>query len=489
MGEFIWTYLGTSVSLTGMTNKNFLILCSDEHAPGALSCRGHPVIKTPALDGLAARGTTFTCAYSPSPICIPARACLATGLQVHETRCWSSAEPYHGQHRSWMHDLRDAGHEVVSIGKLHFRSKDDDNGFCEELLPMYLTNNGKGWPQGLIRNPMPGFPEAAELARDVGPGETSYTHYDRNITELAREWISNADQNKPWTLFVSFISPHYPLTAPEEFFDLYRDTDLPSPIGSSSSSEHPVLQEMRKFWDYEDYFDPKSRDLAVRSYYGLCSFLDHNISQVLSALEKSGQMDDTTILYISDHGEMLGNHGFWAKSVMYEDSVGVPMILAGKGIPAGISSTPVSLTDLAATLHCHAGLEQSETCQQWQSKDLIKIANTPQDDRFILSEYHDGGSPTGFYMIRQNDWKYVYYAGGFPPQLFNLASDPNEQIDLSANPEFSEQIRHMHSLLEEVLDPEAVSKQAFADQELVIEANGGKDAVLEMPSFNHTPID
>ncbi|MEM9330966.1 MAG: sulfatase-like hydrolase/transferase [Pseudomonadota bacterium] len=472
-----------------MTNKNFLIVCSDEHAPGALSCRGHPIVKTPTLDALASRGTVFSRAYSPSPICIPARACLATGLQVHETRCWSSAEPYHGQHRSWMHDLRDAGHTVVSIGKLHFRSKEDDHGFCEELLPMYLTNNGKGWPQGLIRDPMPGFPEAAELAQDVGPGETSYTNYDRDITELAKEWISGADRSKPWTLFVSFISPHYPLTVPEAFFNLYRDVELPPPIAPAESSEHPVLREMRKFWDYEDHFDAKSRDLAVRSYYGLCSFLDHNIKQVLGALETSGQMEDTTILYISDHGEMLGNHGFWAKSVMFEDSVGVPMILAGDGIPVGINTTPVSLTDLAATVRQHAGISDTSNNKEWQSKDLVALAHNPEHDRFIISEYHDGGSPTGFYMIRQNDWKYVYYAGGFPPQLFHLGDDPDETTDLSTDTRYTEQLNHMHGLLEEILDPEQTSKRAFADQEIVIEANGGRDAVLNLPSFNHTPID
>ena len=171
-----------------MKKQNFLIICSDEHAPGALSCRGHPVIKTPELDELARRGTTFTNAYSPSPICVPARACLATGMHVHETRCWSSAEPYHGQHRSWMHVLREAGRNVVSIGKLHFRSSEDDNGFSDEILPMYLTNGGKGWPQGLIRDPMPGFPEAAEMAKDVGPGTSTYTDYDKDITRLAVDW-------------------------------------------------------------------------------------------------------------------------------------------------------------------------------------------------------------------------------------------------------------------------------------------------------------
>ena len=473
-----------------MTSHNFLILCSDEHAPNALSCRKHPAIRTPVLDRLASQGTVFTNAYSPSPICVPARACLATGTHVHENRCWSSAEPYHGQHRSWMHELKDAGRNVTSIGKLHFRSAQDDNGFCEEILPMYLTNNGKGWPQGLIRDPMPGFAEATEMAEGVGPGETSYTNYDTNITDLAQQWLRNPDNSKsPWTLFVSYISPHYPLTAPQSFFDLYAQVDVEKPIEDPAINHHPVLREMRKFWDYDDYFDAETRELAVRSYYGLCSFLDSNIGKVLTALEASGQAENTIILYISDHGEMLGNHGFWAKSVMYEDSVGIPMILSGPGVPAGTNDTAVSLIDVAATVRQIAKLPYEKPIEPWRSTSLIDLASQPDPDRLILSEYHDGGSPTGIFMIRKGDWKYVYYAGGNPAQLFNLADDPLELNNLADASDFLSVREEMHASLNEILDPEEVNQSAFADQRVVIDANGGEEAILSMPSFNHTPVD
>ncbi|MEM7069918.1 MAG: sulfatase-like hydrolase/transferase [Pseudomonadota bacterium] len=471
-----------------MENRNFLILCSDEHAPRALSCLGHPTIKTPVLDSLAARGTVFDRAYSPSPICVPARACLATGQHVHETKCWSSAEPYHGQHRSWMHDLRDAGRNVTSIGKLHFRSGLDDNGFSEEILPMYLANDGKGWPQGLIRDPMPGFPEAAEMAKDVGPGESTYTNYDKDIAELTVDWLRKPVAQDPWTLFVSFVSPHYPLTAPQEFFDLYKDVELPEPIVDQLIDKHPVLREMRKFWDYDDYFDVKSRDLAVRSYFGLCSFLDHNIGRVISALEETGQLDNTVILYISDHGEMLGNHGFWAKSVMYEDSVGIPMIIAGPDIPQGINTTPVNLVDVAATARQTAGIEYQSPDEDWQSTSLVDLAKAPDSDRFTFSQYHDGGSPTGFYMIRRGDWKYVYYTKENPCQLFNMTEDPHELNDLGDSETHTAIRAEMHELLCRVVEPESVNEVAFADQEKAIAANGGKDAILNLPSFNHTPV-
>ena len=392
-----------------------------------------------------------------------------------------------------MRRLRDRGHVTVSIGKLHFRSGKDDNGFSEEILPMYLANDGKGWPQGLIRNPLPGFEEAKELARDAGPGESTYTEYDRGITTEACKWLRRyptAPNDKPWALFVSFVSPHYPLTAPQEFYDLYPNERMPETIagGHNWKPNHPVLREMAKFWDYDSHFDEETRERAKQGYFGLCSFLDDNIRQVLEALEDSGAARDTVVIYITDHGEMLGNHGFWAKSEMYEDSVGIPLIMAGSDVPVGVNHTLVSLTDIASTVESLVGLDIPSVEAPWQGRPLQGFIDGPDAERIILSEYHDGGSPTGFFMIRQGAWKYVYYAGGQPAQLFNLANDPNELTDLGEPPDHQDVREMMHGLLTSILDPEEVNAQAFADQAALLEQFGGRESVLAMPRFNHTPV-
>ncbi|WP_282610285.1 sulfatase-like hydrolase/transferase [Pelagibius sp. Alg239-R121] len=477
-----------------MGAPNVLILCSDEHARSAAGCYGHTVVQTPTLDRLAAQGTRFTRAYTPSPICVPARASLATGLHVHETRCWSSAEPYHGQIESWMHRLRAGGQTVVSIGKLHFRLSDDDNGFSEEILPMHVTNGGMGWPQGLLRNPLPTFESVAELAAETGPGESDYTEYDRRVTREACNWLRGrplADAKAPWSLFVSFVSPHYPLTAPKPFFDLYDGCEIPDPLDreTASCTGHPVLREMAGFWDYDSHFDPDKRRLARRCYYGLCSFLDDNIRQVLEALEDSEQARDTLILYLSDHGEMLGNHGFWTKSLMYEDSVAIPFLLAGAGVPRSVNRTPISLTDVAATVEQAAGLSPKPAAEAWQGRPLQSFVEQPEPGRFILSEYHDGGSPTGFFMLRQGAWKYVYYAGGYPSQLFNLEEDPRETNDLSSSGAAEVAREALHKQLISILNPEAVNRAAFSDQASLLAQYGGAEKVLAMQSFNHTPVD
>ena len=134
--------------------KNLLIIISDEHRKDAMGHLGHPHVKTPNLDALAAHGTVFTNAYTPSPMCVPTRASIATGDHVHKIRHWDSATPYDGKIRSWMKHLREQDIDVTSIGKLHFRSGEDDNGFSEEILPMHVVG-GVGWAAGLLRDKFP----------------------------------------------------------------------------------------------------------------------------------------------------------------------------------------------------------------------------------------------------------------------------------------------------------------------------------------------
>jgi choline-sulfatase len=354
---------------------------------------------------------------------------------------------------------------------------------------MYLANDGRGWVQGLLRNPLPPYDDTAELAAEIGPGETSYTEYDRRVTHEAVKWLKTYPRKftaRPWVLFVSFIAPHYPLKCPEEFYRLYERQTLPEP--PRQRPEHDVLQEMAGFWNYDEHFDDGSRDVARKGYYGLVSFMDDNIRQVMEALEDSGAARDTSVMYISDHGEMLGSHGFWTKSVMYEDAAAVPMMLAGRGVPEGTCTTPVSLTDVAATVKQVVGLKQAPAREPWMSRPLQDLAARPEPDRFVISQYHDGGAPTGFYMLRYRQWKYVHYAGRDADQLFDLAADARELNDLGRSAMHEREREMLRTLLGHVLDPDAVNAQAFADQQALIARLGGEDAIRQMASFGHTPV-
>ncbi len=473
-----------------MKAENLLFILSDEHSRSVLGCRSNGYIKTPYLDDLVKGGTLFENAYCNSPICVPARASLATGRYVHEIGCWDNASPYHGQHRSWGHRLIEAGHSVVSVGKLHYRDTNDENGFSEEILPLHVLK-GRGDTLGLLRRDLRTRKSCGSLARDAGRGESSYTAYDRRITAAACDWLRGAARvgDKPWVLFVGFVCPHFPLIAPPEFFDLYPLGDVPPPAinGSDHPLTHPVLTALRSYMNYDDYFDEVSVRRARAAYYGMVSFLDQNVGRVLEALEDSGLAVSTRVIYTSDHGDNLGNRGLWGKSVMYEDSVGIPLIIRGSGVPKGHHcGTAVSLVDCYPTILEALG-EAGDTGEQPRpGRSLFEIALAPAYERTVLSEYHAAGSVTGMFMIRHGRWKYIHYPG-YRPQLFDLETDPSEAEDLAASQDHETILTDCEQRLREILDPDAVTELAFAEQSLQIQALGGPDQIRMEGEYGFTP--
>jgi choline-sulfatase len=269
-----------------MKSANLLIIMSDEHNPKIMGASGHPIVRTPHIDALAARGTLFSSAYTTCPVCVPARAAFATGKYVHQIGFWDNADAYDGSILSWHHRLRDRGHRVVSIGKLHFRGhSQDDNGFSEEIIPMNIVE-GKGDLMGLVRKDLPERALSWKIAKLAGPGETPYTAYDREISTRAQIWLREEApryHDKPWILFVSFVCPHFPLVAPAEFYYQYPLGEMPVPkqYARSERPEHPYLRDYAGSFVYDRFFDEEKVRKAVAAYYGLCSFLDDNIRKVL----------------------------------------------------------------------------------------------------------------------------------------------------------------------------------------------------------------
>ncbi len=471
---------------------NTLIIMNDEHSRDGVSCYGG-VAKTPNIDRLAALGTRFDNAYTPSPICVPARAAFQSGRYVFQNRCWSNAEPYSGTPPGWGHRLQDEGLEAVSIGKLHYRSSEDNNGFDKELEALHVLN-GEGWVFGLLRRQDHTPYDTSSFANRIGPGDDEYSDYDRTVRDQAVQWLKTegtAKRDKPWTLFVSFLRPHYPLHCPQQYYDMYDPERIPKPrfAGYKTEFRHPVLNSLRSYYSYDDHFDAAQRQIARASYFGLCSFVDDLIGDVLAALEQSGQMNDTSILFVSDHGEMNGHHGCWTKMTMHEESVGIPMILAGAGSQQGICKTPTSLIDIHKTVLQSSGVGETEQDKSLHGQSLFETAAQPYDPhRAVISEYHDGGSITGFVMIREGKWKYITYAG-YAAQLFDLDADPYEENDLGLLDEYKDIRGHLHGrLCSEFGDPAVISEAAFADQAKRITELGGIDGIHARENFDHTPV-
>ncbi|SHK37120.1 choline-sulfatase [Bradyrhizobium lablabi] len=477
-----------------MKAKNLLILMSDQHSRALMGCYGHKLVSTPHLDALAARGTRFTDCWTPSPVCVPARASFATGKYIHQIGYWDNADPYDGSVPSWHHRLRDAGHQVVSVGKLHFRSDDDDSGFSESIVPMQVIE-GKGDLMGLIRDDLPVRGAAYKMARMAGPGESPYTQYDREIAARAQVWLHQEApkyQDRPWVLFVSFVAPHYPLTAPpEHYFRYFNDPKLPMPrfYQQDERPTHPFVRDYAASFNFDDYFKTQE-DIrrAVAGYYGLCSFMDEQAGKVLNALADAGLSNDTRVIYTSDHGDALGKRGLWGKSTLYEETCGVPLIVAGEGIPKRhIVDTPANLVDIYPfIIDCVGESGRGMIDADHPGVSLARLADGEKPQRTVLSEYHGMGSTTGAFAIRLGKFKYVHYAK-YPPQLFDLAADPEEVKDLSAEPQFAEVLAQCEAALRAMLSPEDVDARAKKRQAEQLQRHGGREAVIARGDLGFSP--
>lgn len=473
---------------------NLIVFQSDNHARRMLGCYGHPIVRTPTLDRLAARGVRFASAYSPSPLCCPARASIATGRFPHETGYWDNALVYDGRVPGWMHRLREQGHEVVSVGKLHFRSAEDDNGFSEEIAPMHIVG-GLGGLVMLLRwsGEEPVRHGQWEMyVEQSGVGETDYQRYDREISARAVAWLKShaKARGRPWVLYVSYTSPHPPFLVPKRLWDLYPPERMPLPVQfrPGERPEHPALAHVRHIMGFRAMDDDAVLRGVAAGYAGLVTHLDEQIGRVLGAAEELGLLDRTRVMYLSDHGEAAGAHGLFGKYTLYETSAGVPLVIMGPGIPAGrVSHQLVSLVDLFPTIVEGAGGRLAAEDASLPGVSLWP-ALTGHDDptRPVFAEYHAAASRAGSFMWREGPWKLVHHVG-MPAQLFDLAADPDETTDLGASEAGEERIAAMTARLRRVVDPEAVDARAKADQRRHAEACGGTRAILERGAFVYTP--
>lgn len=475
-----------------MAAPNFLVIMSDEHNPKVTGYEGHPVISTPNLDRLAAGGTRFDACYTTSPVCIPARAGFACGKYIHQMGFWDNADAYDGTIPSWHHVLRERGHRVVSIGKLHFRLPGEDHGFSEEQIPMHIID-GKGDLMGLVRDDMPRRGGAKKMAAMAGPGESAYTLYDRDIAARAQIWLrehGRRDAGKPWVLFVSFVAPHFPLTAPPEHYYRYFNQDLPLPklYAREHRPRHPYLEDYRNSFCYDDHFEsPDEVKRALAGYFGLVSQLDEHIGKIMATLEDAGLAGATRVMYTSDHGDNLGSRGLWGKSTMYEEIARVPCLLSGPGIPAGARvADPVSHVDAFPTLVESVGVPFGPLRDSHPGYSLVDIANGSRPERTVLCEYHGMGSTTGAFMIRDGRYKYVHYVK-YAPQLFDLERDPEEIHDLAGDPAHAAALEQCRRKLYQLCDPVEVDARAKARQAQLLADNGGREAVIARGDLGFTP--
>lgn len=457
-------------SLMNEQRPNILLIMSDEHAPMYAGAYGHALVKTPCMDKLVEEGITFDNAYCNSPLCCPSRMSFMTGRYVHHIGTWDNASPLASDAVTWAHLLGSVGYDVVLSGKQHFCGPDQLHGFRVQLA---RDLHAELWMKDGVPRGAPdwanGTPPAARpwggLER-AGPGTTKEIEVDDWVQKEALTYLRNpARKEHPWALNVSFIAPHFPLKVPKRFWDIYplEAIDMPEIPSGHLETQHPVYQRMRRMFGCVDFPEELVRR-GRAGYYGLITYLDEKIGQLLEVLEETGQRDNTVVIYTSDHGEMNGEHGMWRKSNFYEASARVPLQISWPGhFPAGRRiSEVVSLVDVAATLAEIADVPQQIPMDGESLLCLMQGTDADWRDE-AFSEYlaHGVARPTA--MLRRGRYKFNYSLGD-PPQLYDLSNDPNEFHDLAAEPAYQSVVEELQTQLLSHWDPVALEQQVRRSQ-------------------------
>ena len=423
------------MTTTHTSLPNILFIFTDQQRYDSIAALGNPIIRTPAFDRLAREGTAFERCYTPSPVCVPARLSLVTGLQPHRTGTYDNAPMTQGL-PSFMERLAERGYQTHGVGKMHFtpdrrrmwgfESRDfseegiEDDDFAQSLRAagynhVHDTNGVRGEYYYL--------PQPSQL-----PAHLHNSHWvaDRSIDFLRRR-----DRSRPFFLWSSFIKPHPPFEVPTPWNKLYRGAEMLPPFRPEG------YENLLTYWNHVQnrykYRDAGSDGFLIRTmraaYFAQVSFLDYNLGRILAAL--GDEIDNTLIITSSDHGELLGDYGSFGKRSMLDAAARVPLIARWPGhfAPGAREATPTSLIDLWPTFLTAAG--NTDPAPDPESISLFDIAESRFPQRYVYSQFSQ--KQLGLYLITDGRWKYSYSAPDRKEWLFDLYIDPHESHNLAYN--------------------------------------------------------
>jgi choline-sulfatase len=444
-----------------MKQPNILMICSDQHAARVTGAYGNRIVATPNLDKLAAEGCRFDSFYCNDPICVPSRMSLMTGRFPFRCEVTGNQSVLDSRFPTLAHIAVRGGWHAVLSGKMHFNGSDQRHGFLERLVGEPSTNALYG---GANRgHEGPPFCHLGNCSRPdplfhVGAGVNPFVAYDGAVTEATVRWLrqyatgAGTRTVPPFFLMVGFLLPHCPYIAPKELYEKYRaQVKAPRLTCAELDALHLHHRAYRKFIRLDDV-PPENFDKAAAAYYGLVDQLDRNVGAVLDALQELGLLENTIVMYFSDHGEMLGRHGRWHKDCFHEEAARVPMFVrhSSQRLVSSVSEH-CSLVDLMPTLCEWAGVKPPPGMDGVSLVPLLKGTPTATG-RTVKAEtyaYWDRGdwTETSNRMVRRGPWKLCYYGDYETGELFNLADDPGETRNLAEWPEYGSVLRELTPLL------------------------------------------
>ncbi len=432
-----------------MSSPNVLIIMVDQMSGTLLDEPLLEYVHMPNIKKLMNRGTTFSNAYSSSPLCTPARGSFMTGQLPSRNGIYDNAAEFRASLPTYAHYLRNQGYQTALSGKMHFVGPDQLHGFEERLTTdIYPADFGwtPDWTKPLERvdwwyHNLSSVTEAgvAEISNQLEFDDDVAYHAKLKLYQYARRL-----DDRPFCLTVSFTHPHDPYVARRKYWDLYEHATVPMPAVDKIdyANQDPHSQRLYDAVDHAN-FEIEQDDVrnARHAYFANVSYLDHKIGELLHVLDQCDLSGNTHILFCSDHGDMLGERGLWYKMSFFEGSCRIPFVLSSPNqTTASQVEMPVTTHDILPTLiELTGGNPQELACPVDGSSVLPLTRNDDpaNDERAAYSEYCAEGSVAPMVMIRRGDYKYCYCPAD-PPQLFNLVADPNELDNLAGSPEVAE---------------------------------------------------
>ena len=448
---------------------HILFLFTDQQRADCLGCSGHPVLQTPNMDRLAAEGMRFTHAFTTSPLCVPARMSLTTGLYPHNSNCWQGMTFLDPTAATYMKRLHSVGYRTCSIGKNHLYDMENCDLFanhpsyqtagfdhiedmsgtwglieCESIYVDHLKSLGLHQRVAAYLKDLEEKPD--EIRRFIGePLPLSEEHYiDAFIADRVEEYVAEYKSDQPSFVYTGFQGPHEPWDAPQRYADMHPLDQIPDPIPENPPGDWLSAKSLwyQKWAQYFQPKDPIEGKKISQYYFGKIRQIDDSIGRILSAYERKGWLDNTLIIFSSDHGEMLGDLARLSKSICYEPAVRVPLIIRPPQYERGgaVCREFVELIDVHATIIDGAG------AKPWLHQDSLslmplvrgEIQNHRED---VLIEVH------AHYCLRTSDWKIIVGRDGETLALFDLTIDPHEQVNLCGHPDFLQRDLELRSRL------------------------------------------
>ena len=456
---------------------NILLIFSDQHRGDTVGCTGHPVVKTPNLDRLAAEGATFTRCCTNSPLCMPARASFISGRYVNQHGVWNNKLVADRHGPSHVRNVRDAGYRTAVIGKTHLYTHPgagdtrkhvhelEDWGYQDitELTgPRASANVGSAYTdylaeKGLLETHRQFMNEYNKAMRDgiLKPWEElpcplpAEDHLDSYTARTSADWVRNYNSDKPFYLQVCFPGPHDPFDSPAEYRAMYRPEDMPVDMMEWPSKPIPPYVDYVLKWSAIDGMTREQKQVMMTYYYGKVTLIDDGIGLIMKALEERGMLDNTWIIYTSDHGEMLGDHFMSHKIVFYESALKIPCIIRPpEGVKGFESKALTDQLDVATTILDIGGAEPLEQSDGRSLVQNVKAApDTPdvhKGKEVVFSEVY------GYSMVLTERYKMAINSSTHQPvELYDMTDDPDELRNLVEEPSL-EKIRQ--ELQEQYLD-------------------------------------